>query len=205
MLISGLDLSNTPVLSLQTGTELAQADKAIINPHDLSIIAFNLSGHTLDVHPSLLRIDDIRELSPIGMIVDSSDEFVQPEDIIKLNEIYELDFELIGKPVLDEKRSKLGKVIDYTIDSGSYIIQQIIAKRPLLKSFNDSELVIHRSQIIEITDEAIIIKSKARADKPLPKDNRNYVNPFRQGTPQAEAFRHPKKSSKKPVAKGHHG
>lgn len=204
MLISGLDLQNTPVLSLQTGAELARANEAVVNPHNLSIIAYDLSGHTLDVTPSLLRIEDIRELSPIGMIVDSSDEFVQPEDIIKLNEIYTLHFEPIGKPVLDEKRHKVGKVIDYTIDSGSYTIQQLIVKRPLLKSFNDAELVIHRSQIIEITDDAIVIQSKAKVNKPLPKDGRNYVNPFRSSSPQAEAFK-PKKPPRKHVVKGHHG
>lgn len=204
MLISGLDLNDTPVLSLQTGTELARADQAIVNPHDLSIIAFNLSGATLDVTPSLLRIEDIRELSPIGMIVDSSDEFVQPEDIIKLNTVYKLEFEPIGKPVLDEKRNKIGKVIDFTIDSGSFVIQQLIVKRPLLKSFNDSELIVHRSQIVEITDEAIIVKSKAKVNQTLPKDSRNYVNPFR-SSPQTEAFHTSKRSSKKHIAKGHHG
>lgn len=188
MLISGLDLIGTPVLSLQTGTELAVAKSAVINPHNLSVIAYEVEGPLLDQRPSLLRTQDIRELSSIGMIVDSSDEFVQPEDVIKLNEIYEIEFDLIGKPVLDEKRNKLGKVQEYNVETGGFIIQQLTVKRPLLQSFNDPELLVHRSQVIEVTDEAIVIKSKASANGTLPKSSRSYANPFRQSTPQTEGF-----------------
>lgn len=189
MLISGTDLIGTAILSLQTGTELAHTARAIINPHSLSIVAYEVEGPKLDQTPSLLRTDDIRELSNIGIIIDSSDEFVSPDDIIKLSHIYELQFELINKPVIDEKRKKIGKVAEYNLESDGFIIQQLIVRRPLLQSFNDPELIIHRSQIIEITDAAIVIKSKATANQPLPKTSRNYSNPFRQGTPQPESTR----------------
>lgn len=187
MLISGLDLIGTPILSLQTGTELATAQDAVINPHDLSVVAYEVDGPNLDQKPSLLRTQDIRELSTIGMIVDSSDEFVIPEDVIKLNDIYQLHFQLIGKPVLDEKRNKLGKVQEYNIESGGFVIQQLTIKRPLIHSFNDPELLVHRSQVIEITDSAIVIKSKAPIKQPVSKTSQTYANPFRQNTPQPES------------------
>lgn len=187
MLISGIDLFDSPVLSLQTGTELARTKNPIINPHNLTILAYEIAGPNLDHHPSYLRIDDIREVSPIGIIVDSSEEFVILEDIIKLKDIFELHFEIEHKTVLDEKRNKVGKVIGYNFDSEGFVIQQLTVKRPLLKSFNDSELIIHRSQIIEVTDDAIVIKSKNDA-KALPSKVQSYANPFRQ-SPQAEAMR----------------
>lgn len=186
MLISGLDLIGTPILSLQTGTELATIQNAVINPHNLSVVAYEVDGPNLDHKPSLLRTQDIRELSTIGVIIDSSDEFVEPEDVIKLNDIYHLHFQLIGKPVLDEKRNKLGKVQEYNLESGGFIIQQLTIKRPLLQSFNDPELLVHRSQVIEITDSAIVIKSKASAKPTAAKSNQTYTNPFRQNTPQPE-------------------
>lgn len=188
MLISGPDLLHTPVLSLQTGGELAKTSVAIINPHNLAVIAYQVAGTNLDHEPSLLRVEDIREVSQIGIIIDSSDEFVQPVDIIKLNSIYELHFSLERKSVLDEKRNKVGKVIEYVVDSDSFTIQQIIVKRPFLRSFNDPELIIHRSQIVEVTDHAIVIQAKAKINQPLPKTSRNYVNPFRQSTPQVEGI-----------------
>lgn len=172
-------------MGLQTGGELARTSREIIDPATLEIVAFELEGPLLSEHPSLLRIADVREFSDIGIIVDSSDEFVGLGDVIKLKDIYDLGFELIGKQVIDEKREKLGKVIAYTIDTVGFMVQQLSIKRPLLKSFNDTELLIHRSQIVEVNDEAIIVKSDAATvSEPTATPLPSYHNPFRPSSPQ---------------------
>lgn len=189
MLIEGSRLIDTPVMGLQTGAELARTSKAIIDPQTLEVVAYELSGSLLDSHPSLLRIADIRELSDIGLIVDSSDEFVAPTDIIKLEKIYDLNFKLIGMSVVDKKKSKLGKVEDYILDTNSFIVQQLDVKRPLFKSLNDASLLVHRSQITEINNSAIVVNSETE-DVPKPvlhAVRTGYVNPFRKSQgPQAE-------------------
>lgn len=187
MLIAGSRPIDAPVMGLQTGSELARISDAIINPQTLTVVAYELTGKLLDLHPSLLRIDDVREFSDIGVIVDSSDEFVTPKDIIKLDEIYELHFKPVGMPVLDEKHHKLGKVIGYTIETAGFVIQQLTVKRPLLKSINEAELLIHRTQITEINNEAIIVHSQAKMPEPVMQTVRNvYNNPFRKGSTQTE-------------------
>lgn len=173
-------------MGLQTGSELARTRKAVIDPKTLEIVAYELEGHLLDQHPSLLRIADVREFSDIGLIVDSSDEFVGLDDIIKLKEIYELNFTPIGMPVIDEKRHKLGKVDSYTIETGAFFIQQLLVKRPLLKSLNDTQLLIHRTQITEINNNEIIVHSQAEIPEPAIEAMRHgYTNPFRKSQ-QAE-------------------
>lgn len=188
MLLAGSRLINAPVMGLQTGSELARTERAIINPHTLEVVAYELSGPLLDQHPSLLRIPDVREFSDIGIIVDSSDEFVLPEDIIKLNEIYKLHFDLIGKSVIDLKKRRLGKVEGYTIETGGFVIQQLNVKRPLLKSLSDTHLLIHRSQIKEISDDRIVVESELRPAEPVLKAvHDTYTNPFRKTSgPQME-------------------
>ncbi len=187
MLISGSELLNTPVMSLQTGKELARTEAAIINPHNLTVIAYLLTGEYLDTSPSYLRTADIREIGGLGIIVDSSDEFIIPDDIITEKSIYELDFLLIDKPVIDDRRKKLGKVSDYTVDIDSFVIQQLSVKRPLLRSFTDDELLIGRRQIAEVTDAKIVVKSgKIKSEKLTARASRHYVNPFRQNSPQPE-------------------
>ena len=171
---------HTPVMGLQTGSELARTEKPVIDPRTLEIIAYEVSGALLDLHPSLLRIADVREFSDIGLIVDSSGEFVSPDDIIKLGEVYRLHFDIMGMAVIDERKRKLGKVNGYTIDTTGFLIQQISVKRPLLKSLNDTELLIHRTQITEINDHAIVVRSKAEIPEPLMDSVKTaYVNPFR--------------------------
>lgn len=187
MLIPGSQLLATPVMSLQTGKELAQTSKAVINPHNLSVLAYLIEGPHLDYSPSYLRVADIRELGSLGMIVDSSDEFVVPDDIITDKPIYDLEFALEGKHVVDDHGAKVGKVTDYVVDIESFVIQQLTVKKPLLRSFNDDELLVHRGQIIEVNDSTIIIKSGKVKENPSVISGRNYVNPFRQTSPQPEA------------------
>lgn len=186
MLLAGSRLINAPVMGLQTGSELGRTSQPVINPRSLQIVAYEVEGPTLDKHPSLLRIADVREFSDIGIIIDSSDEFVSPDDVIKLGEIYNLHFSPMGMKVIDEKKHKLGKVDGYTIETGGFVIQQLSVKRPLLKGLNDPQLLIHRSQITEISDDAIIVHSTAKIPEPVTQAVRtHYANPFRKN-PQAE-------------------
>lgn len=186
MLIAGSRLLDTPVMGLQTGGELARTSRAVIDPKNLEIVAYEITGPLLNTHPSLLRIADVREFSDIGIIVDSSDEFVSLGDIIKLDEIYNLNFTLEGMNVIDEKRQKLGKVNGYTLDTSGFLVHQLSVKRPLLKSLNDTELLIHRSQITEINDNTIVVHSQAKIPEPLLESVRTaYINPFRKNQ-QAE-------------------
>lgn len=179
-MLLGSTLTKAPVMGLQTGGEIAQTKSAIIDPATLTVIAYVVEGPLLEGGTWLLRIADVRELSDLGFIVDSTDEFIHPEDVLKVYEIYKLNFPLLDMPVIDEKRSKLGKVIDFTLETSTFTIQQLTVRRPLLKSFNDTELLIHRSQIIEINDDAIVVHSEAKAPEPeLHEVVGSYVNPFR--------------------------
>lgn len=188
MLLHGSKVLDTPIMGLQTGSELARTRAAIVDPRNLTVVAYTLQGPLLGQHKHLiLRVADIRELSNIGMIVDSSDEFVESEDIIKIQQIQDFGFELIGRTVIDEAKHKLGKVSDYTIDPSSFIIQQLNVKRPVLKSLNDTELLIHRSQVVEVNNTTIIVRAAEKKAEPVTGTIRNYTNPFRSASPQPEA------------------
>lgn len=180
MIINGSSLEKAPIMGLQTGAELARTKRPIIDPANLKIIAYEIEGPLLNETPSLLRLADVRELSDLGFIVDSSEEFITPDDVISLQELYNHNFNLVGMQVTDERNSKLGKIIDFTLDTSGFIVQQLTVRRPLIRSLNDTELVIHRSQIIEINDTSIVVHSQAKV--PEPKAHEvvgSYINPFR--------------------------
>ena len=180
MILLGSSLVNSPVLSLQTGGPIGQTTAAIVDPGNLKVVAYEVSSSLRDESPLVVRIADVREMSDLGLIIDSIDELENPADIIKLNDIYKLGFSPVGMNVTDERRHKLGRVIDYTIETSGFYIQQLTVKRPLFKSFSDTELLIHRSQIIEINNSAIVVHSEAKAPEPeLHEVIGSYVNPFR--------------------------
>lgn len=181
MLVYSSKLMGTPVLSLQTGAPIGYVAKAIINPEDLQIIALELNGPIIS-ESNLLDTSSIREYSTYGIVVDSIDELISPEDVIKISEIMQLNFNLINLKVETQKGSKLGHIIDYTISSDNLLVQQLIVKRPLIKSLVDPELTIPRAEIIEISDYKIIIKDEVKTIKEKSAKEEfipNFVNPFR--------------------------
>ncbi len=189
MLLLGSRLRQTPVMSLQTGGELARTINPVIDPATLDIVAYTADGPLLSEHPMLIRIADTRELSDIGLIVDSIDEFVASNDVIKLKELLDLGFRLDGMKVTDEKRRSLGKISDYNVDTTTFTVVQLTVKRPLMQRFHDTELLVHRSQIIEINDEAIVIHSQAKVPEHTALTAPGaYVNPFRKEKPAAESI-----------------
>ena len=184
MLISYSRLIGTPILSIQAGGPIATIKNAIIDPNNLKILGFNLEGPLLNrTDATILDIRSVREYSQLGMVIDDIEELVAPDDVIKIQKVLELNFDLINLKVKTKKGTKLGHLIDYTVTSEDFVVQQIIVKRPLVKALVDPELTISRKEIVEITDYEVIVKDeekvlKARAEKEdfVP----NFVNPFRE-------------------------
>jgi uncharacterized protein YrrD len=182
MLVYNSRLIGTTILSVQAGGPIGRINTAIVNPDNLQIIAFALEGPLVDRRQNLLDIRSIREYSNYGIVIDDADELVSPSDIVKIEQVLKLNFDLLSLKVETKKGSKLGQIIDYTIDSDSFLVQQIVVKRPIVKRIMDPELIISRKEIIEVTDYKIIVKDeekvlKSRASKEdfIP----NFVNPFR--------------------------
>ena len=174
MLLVGSKMLDFPVLSLHVGGEIARTQRAIIDPDDLKIIAYTVDGPIIHNDPE------------VGDILDSTDVFTTREDVIKLDEIMGLEFDLVGLKVVDQKGKKMGKIVDYTIDSGSFTVYQLIVQRPVMSSFLDPQLTINRSQIVEIDDFKVTIKnstSQVKVKKPKEEVKEdfvpNFVNPFR--------------------------
>lgn len=186
MLILGSRLLNTPVMSLQTGTRLATTEKPVIDPSNLRVLAYEIQGPLLSDHPSFVRTNDIREYGRLGMIIDSNDELIGLNDVINIKKVHSLNFNLIGLNVIDEHKRKLGKVDDYTLDTGDFLIQQLNVRRGFLKGLTDTGFLVNRTQIIEINNTTIVIKAPTvkSAEPVMNATRKEFVNPFRQPSPQ---------------------
>ncbi|MBQ2659892.1 PRC-barrel domain-containing protein [Candidatus Saccharibacteria bacterium] len=185
MLVNGSRLKNFPVLSLHLGGPAARTQELIVDPKKFQIVGFYVDGASVRNGESgnILESNAVREYSKLGMIVDSTDDFVNEGDVIRLDEIIKLRFKLDGLKVITKKKTKLGKVVDFTVDTENFKILQIIVQRPPLKAFIDPELVISRKEIVEISNEKIVVKDeeekirkKAMKEDFVP----NFVNPFRE-------------------------
>lgn len=181
-----------PILSVQDSGKIGTIANTIIDPDSLKIIALRIHGATNSEGGNILDIQSVREYSNLGLVIDSTDELVKDDDIVKISKVLELNFNLIGLKVETKKGSKLGKVLDFTVSEDNFSVAQIIVKRPAIKSFLDSELTIPRAEIVEITDYKIIVRDEEKVikERALKEDFvPNFVNPFRK-TEQAPAPNH---------------
>ena len=183
MLIEGSKLLKYPILSLHTASRIAEVKGLIIDPNFLKVVAFEINAIS-SKQRLFLEASSVREFSKMGMIVDSDEEFVEKDDVIKLKETIDLGFSLDNMKVVSKKKAMLGRIEDFIINTEDFQIMQLIVKRPIYKALIDPELVIGRSDIHEINDSEIIVKSeegtimkKSGTLDFVP----NFVNPFKDG------------------------
>lgn len=156
MLLLSARLHNIPLLSVRTGARIGTVLAPIINPNNLHIDAFWCE--TVHSKSNVILLDmDIREFSMKGIIIDDHLGLSDPEDLVRLKTVLEIDYNLIGKSTMASKR-KLGKVSDYAIDTASLFIQKIYVQPPVWKSGLDgNKLTFDRISVIEVTDTHIVV------------------------------------------------
>jgi uncharacterized protein YrrD len=157
MLQLSASLLNQPVMSLRTGGEIAKIESAIFNPNNLKIEGFYCTDH-FSRQKLILLTQDIRDNIKQGIVVNDHEVLSEPDELIRLQPILELNFELLGKPVETMSKHKVGKVTDFAVDSQSLYVQKIYVGPSLIKSLTSGQLSVDRNQIVEITNRRIVIK-----------------------------------------------
>ena len=149
-------LLDKPVLSLQTGAPVGTAMGAIINPNNLKIEGFYCQDR-FEKKQTVLLSQDIRDILPQGLVVNDHHALTDPEELIRLKDVLNMKFELIGKSVYTVSKERVGKVSDFAADSTSLYIQKLYVSRSILKSLNTGQLSVDRTNIVEITNKKIVI------------------------------------------------
>lgn len=143
-------------MSLRTGQQVAIAHVPIINPNNLKIEGFYCNDRFTKAQLVLLY-QDIRDIIPQGFVIDDHDVLTPADELVRLKDVMQLDFTLIGKPVVTISKERVGKVSDYATELETMYIQKIYVSQSVFKSLAGGNLGVDRSQINEITDRKIII------------------------------------------------
>jgi sporulation protein YlmC with PRC-barrel domain len=149
-------LINRPILSLRVGRPIATTLAPILNPNNLRIEGFYCQVEK-NRKPLVLLSQDVRDILPQGVVVNDEDVLSETDDLVRLQEILEIHFELLGKQVVTTTKDKLGKVSDYAVETDGLFVQKLYVAQSLFKNFGGGNLGIDRSQITEITNKTIIV------------------------------------------------
>jgi uncharacterized protein YrrD len=169
MLSLGQPLENKPILSLRTGAPVGQALTPLINPNNLKIEGWHAEDR-FNHRRGILLSQDIRDILPQGFVVNDHESISDTAELIRLKDTLELNFEIMGKPVFTESKKRLGKVSDYSFDREGFFIQKLYVAQSLIKSFSGGNLIVDRSQIVEITRSRVVVKDEVvtdMADQPV--------------------------------------
>jgi uncharacterized protein YrrD len=164
MLTLGQPLINKSVLSLRNGSPVATAVDILIDPNNLKIEGWYVQDH-YSKERLLLLAQEIRDIIGQGFVVDDEEALSSLHDLVRLQPVIELHFNLVDKLVITENKGRLGKVSDYAFDKDSMFIQKIYVSQSVLKSFSGSALIIDRAQIVEVTNRKIVVKEATAADQ----------------------------------------
>jgi uncharacterized protein YrrD len=151
-------LINRPILSLRTGTEVGTATYPIINPNNLKIEGFYCQDRFQKKQELVLLYQDVRDVLSQGIVVNDHEVLTDPSELVRLQDIMKLQFEIIGKPVVTVSKDKIGKVSDFATEVETMYIQKLYVNQSLIKSIKGGSLSIDRSQIVEITSKRIVIQ-----------------------------------------------
>ncbi len=161
--------SQRRILSLRTGNAIGFAYSPIINAHTFKVEGWyaTLSGSKESM---ILPVLELRDIIAKGFVVNDHDAITPTEDMIRLKSVIDEDYTPIGKTVETDDGRKLGKVADYAVDSKSLFIKKLYVKQGLLQSLTSlttHQVIIDRSQIIDVTPSKIIVReATVKASQP---------------------------------------
>lgn len=156
MLYLSTKLKDLPLLSLRIGGRIGTINEPIINPHNLHIDGFYCSLQNSHQEQVLLDMS-VRNLSVKGIIINDHNDVGTPDELIRLQPIMDIHYQLIGKHVVAGKKT-VGKVVDYAVDAESLFIQKLYVQPPVWQAMNQNHLTFDRLTIIEVTDKQIIVR-----------------------------------------------
>lgn len=157
-------LLNRPVLSLRTGAVIATTTNAIINPNNLKIEGFYCQD-AASKEQLVLLYQDIRDVVPQGLVVNDHDVLTRSTELVRLQDVLNINFQLSGKSVVTASGEKIGKVNDYATETTTMFVQKLYVGQSLLKNLSGGTLSVERTQIIEITSRKIVIQDPLQPTK----------------------------------------
>lgn len=148
-------LSGLPLMGLREGHEAGRIRDLVIDPETGRLLAYLVEFGLLR-GPRIIAASDVREISPDLAIIDSSDDITTPDEIIRVADLLDSRFRLIGSRVVTESGDRLGKVSDYAVDVITHSLERLDVKGGL----SGRELLISRTEIVRIEPGEVVVRDQ---------------------------------------------
>jgi sporulation protein YlmC with PRC-barrel domain len=165
-------MTSLPIISLQTGEAVALTKSPIIDIGSFEIKAYRCEG-ARQKHDFILMARDVRQLAADCVIIDNEEELVEPGDLVRLSALLKANYSPIDKTVVSDTGRKLGHVEDYTVNLETHRVDKLHVRQSMFRAWLGSNLLIDRSQIIDVTPKVIpvrdaTVRASVLATEPVP-------------------------------------
>lgn len=160
MLIELLSLEKMPVGALEEAEMIGRVCRLIFDPVEVKLIGFLVKegGYFSKTHA--VSMSDVVDIDKNGVVISSRESLVEKDEIVRLAEIVNKKFSLIGLPVRTKSGKKLGRVENALVDGTSGDLLRIY----LGSTF--SRRVFERSQIEKVTLLEVVVKKDLQKSSP---------------------------------------
>ena len=158
------ELNNKIVFSFHSGHTVGTVTSFMVNKETLKVELLEVLEPENNERLYLLT-GDVRSATNNLIIINSESDMSESEDLIRQQELIKSKFNLIGSRVVTQEGKLLGRVKDFTVDYDSFLTSKLHIRGSLIKRLLNESLIIDRSQIVDVKDNKVIVKSTAIKDK----------------------------------------
>src|SRR3989338_5239790 len=156
------ELKGWEVASLRTQAKIAKVDDFLFDPRNgriPAVIVLPKGIIGLQNQPLLLPAEDILEWQNKLVFIQDEESLTPPKEIVRLKELVDDHFDLIGLRVVTESGQKIGQVEDYIVETNLLQINKLVVRRQLWWFFSFQE-VISLKRVISMDEKQVIIKDE---------------------------------------------
>ena len=146
----------TPILSHEDGRAIALLQDVIINPDTGKLEGFWVKPLTLPMGNAIIQNSSILEWKK-NIYINDEREITEPEDIIKISEILEMNTLIIGNRVKNESGDELGSVHDLDFDTEKLYLRNLYTQKAFFV-FKYDHRIFNYDTIVKVLPEYILVK-----------------------------------------------
>ena len=164
MMIEAVQLINLAVAAEDSLRKVGSISQIIINPENGQLMGF-LVNIGLFLPPKILSFMDIKFWDTNGIVTESEENFVNPEEVVRIKNVLDKKINLLEMSAQTESGKSLGIVENFLIDTETISVVKYYLKDLLGKSrIMPANKVVSIDQNIVFIDDEIEIPNGETAD-----------------------------------------
>lgn len=153
MYLQASQILGLPIVELETSSKIGEVAKIIIDPKLVKIAGFLVAqGSWWFTKKLLLSESDILDIDKYGIVTNSCENLIMPEEVFKINKILEKKISIFRQEARTKSGQYLGKISDFTIEEKSGYVAKFYIHGWL------EEKIISREKLIKVTPKKIIFE-----------------------------------------------